>query len=324
MTKQTRIAIDFEFRNTRQKQITVVAVAYQIEGHEPVKLWLMDDENRKAFRTFARQNRDAVWLAYGATSEAECYISLGLNARDFIWHDLYSDYRQIKNGSSTWEHGHGIFQRNSNIPTCCFDTPCECVKKTHVKIKNFVKLLSVPVDVNEDRETDEDTYEIRWRRLPRTDINVPYATYCTSYGSDMKERDRLKETATKAVKGIIGARGWTSEPIPNNLVNAQYSFTGTERSGEDKNELRDIILTAPLPFTDEQRYKILEYAEEDVLDLFKIDDELHRVIGKQTGWDDSKIESARRHRGRFAANTAQMVRRGLPISRERLTNLRTL
>ncbi len=318
-----RAAFDFEFRNTRQKDITVVAVAVQIEGEQPRKYWLMDETERTRFVNLMKANKDLTWLAYGATAEAECMISLGLNPRDFVLRDLYADVRQIKNGSPTWNNGHGIFQRNSIINTCCRDTPCECAKKTSVKIKNFVKLTSVPIDVYEDREVTEDTYEIHWRRLPRTDLNVPYALYNTSFGTSMQERDKLRERAVGTLKGIIGSRGWTSEPIPNNLVNAQYSFTGTERSGEDKNELRDIILTAPLPFTDEQRFKILEYAEEDVIDLFKIDDELHRVIKKQTGWDDEKVTKARTNRGRFAANTAHMVRRGLPISKERLNNLRT-
>lgn len=339
---QPRFAVDFEYCQQRQggKEFRVLCAATQIEGEEPMFWWLdlhdWDDdveEIRQSFRDYCYTHKDKTFLSYGATAEAECFHALGMNPRDFHWHDLHTDFRQVQNGSDTWNYGEGIFKESEKMKTCCTEPTCDCVKKKMVSIgKRYVKKIACPlkmVDVSKiyDDFGDYDTispgeFEIRWERLPRTNTNYPVAYYRTEWEWSHTKKENFKDEVEKRLRGTIKGRGFTTEKISPNLVNASYMFAKVERSGDTKDETRDLILENKDVYTPAEVEKIRDYATDDTVDLFDIDDKIADVMQKQTGWSDAKVHKARLIRGRFAANTAFMVRRGLPIDRERLLNLR--
>ena len=90
-----------------------------------------------------------------------------------------------------------------------------------------------------------------------------------------------------------------------------------------KRGMRDLILTAPEKYTEEERADILEYCDSDIKYL----SELHKIMSEElanmVNYPVGKtLESAQLLRGEFAANTAIMENEGVPIDMDAITNLR--
>lgn len=109
------------------------------------------------------------------------------------------------------------------------------------------------------------------------------------------------------------------------LAEATYKLTGKIRDTVEKNECRDLIISAPKKFTAEQKQRILDYNAADVEflpELFeKILDAYEDVLkdeGKTPNWEEYFEEAT--WRGRYAAHTAIMESLGYPINYEATKN----
>lgn len=332
MTKPKRIAIDFEFRDHKQATMSLVAVSAQVEGEEPMSWWLYQDEVAQAdFKLWVRhyQERypDAIWLAYGATAEAECFLTLGIDPREFRWHDLHTDFIQAQNGSPTYCHGVFWAQRRIKVKTCCDEERCDCTDKQMKSVgkATWQKQFSVPVIVNTKMEWEDErgagTYvdwvsESRWQS-----VRFPTRTVVFDRNASFDERKKQENKAFEACAAHIKNLGLSSEEIKPNLLNATLRLCGIERDPRAKDEARDIILGKRAYSADDIRI-IMEYAEDDTADLFAMDDKLQRILEAQSKQGTEWVLAARAWRGRAAANHAHLVRRGLRLHKTRLENLR--
>ena len=96
--------IDFEFNRTSEEFVTLVCVAFQVEGSPLQEVWLEGYPNaRKDLKDFFYSMKDThIFTAYSVEAEARSFLSLGLTPTDFYWLDLYIEYRMILN------HNHGL------------------------------------------------------------------------------------------------------------------------------------------------------------------------------------------------------------------------
>lgn len=101
------------------------------------------------------------------------------------------------------------------------------------------------------------------------------------------------------------------------LVAACYKLLKVDLNKGHKDEMRDLIISAPDDFTEEQKVLIMAYCRSDVRYLKK----LHMAIVKQfskllEGRDRKDYVKNALYRGRYAALTAKMVKTGYPINIE--------
>ncbi len=101
----------------------------------------------------------------------------------------------------------------------------------------------------------------------------------------------------------------------HSLAEATYKLTGQIRDTEEKNRMRDLIISDPDFFSEEEKAKILEYNKDDVVFLKTM---WHRIQQEFKKLDpdaslDEYIQEAK-WRGRYAAHTAIMETRGYPIN----------
>jgi len=114
----------------------------------------------------------------------------------------------------------------------------------------------------------------------------------------------------------------------HSLAEATYKLTGQIRDTKHKTAMRDLIISYPESFTDEERKAILDYNMEDVVFLStieeKIEEEFKRLVGYGNGeygedaWEAYPEQA--KARGRYAAHTAWMETRGYPINVEATKN----
>ena len=115
---------------------------------------------------------------------------------------------------------------------------------------------------------------------------------------------------------------WSNDKGPKNLVGATYKLLGIKIDGEHKDKMRDLIISCPPEFTDEERKKISEYCLSDVKHLPAIMNEIQ-------GWAKKLIPREHRDtyaaeakwRAQYAVRTSIMVRHGIPIQTQWLKNL---
>ncbi len=107
----------------------------------------------------------------------------------------------------------------------------------------------------------------------------------------------------------------------HSLAEATYKLLGQIRDTEHKNQMRDLIISAPAKFTLKEQKDILKYNADDVLllpDLWNaMQTEYKRLI------PDLDLETLKHEaliRGRYAAHTAMMESRGYPINVEATKN----
>lgn len=100
----------------------------------------------------------------------------------------------------------------------------------------------------------------------------------------------------------------------HSLAECTFKLLGVTRDTEHKDAMRDLIISAPEDFTEEQQTAITDYCMEDVIYLPKIRDALveqYRDLGFLV--DDEFIKEMQ-WRGRYSAHTAHMENDGYPIN----------
>jgi hypothetical protein len=121
---------------------------------------------------------------------------------------------------------------------------------------------------------------------------------------------------------VVKLRPFKDKKPNGSLATALFKMLKIKIDTDHKDAIRDLIISDPARFTDEQRRSILEYGEGDVVHL----PELHRAIWAYYG---KRLPKSRlrdlfdqaKKRARYAVRTAAMVKRGYPIQVDWAANL---
>lgn len=111
-----------------------------------------------------------------------------------------------------------------------------------------------------------------------------------------------------------GEEGMGFRPT-HSLAEATYKLTGRIRDTAHKNKIRDLIISSPKDFSPDERKWILDYNEDDVVDLPDIQKALEKEVFSLLPdiTREDYIKEAKL-RGRYAAHTAWMENIGYPIN----------
>ncbi len=107
----------------------------------------------------------------------------------------------------------------------------------------------------------------------------------------------------------------------HSLAEATFKLTGEIRNIKEKEEVRNLIISAPEKFTSAERKRILEYCADDVIFMPKIWERIKeelKVLDKKVDMQEYFDEALLR--GRYSAHTAIMENLGYPIDVEKTKN----
>lgn len=110
--------------------------------------------------------------------------------------------------------------------------------------------------------------------------------------------------------------------LKHSLAEATYKLTGEIRDTEEKDRIRDYIISDPDEVPEDMQEKILDYNEEDVVYLPRI----YKAVIEQyksllrNKFNNKKLYEAMLLRGRYAALTAIRESKGYPIKFEHVKN----
>ena len=121
-------SIDFEFHCPSNPDMGLVCAALSVDGGEIEKYWLLDDSDKQKLhdRLIDLAESDASFSAYAVQlAEGRCFIALGLDPRRFRWHDLYSEWKWLRNGDNRYLYGDVIVTENGKDPYVAVSIPPE-------------------------------------------------------------------------------------------------------------------------------------------------------------------------------------------------------
>ena len=107
----------------------------------------------------------------------------------------------------------------------------------------------------------------------------------------------------------------------HSLAEATFKLTGKIRDTEDKQRKRDLIISDPKKFSEEERQAIMEYCMDDVIhlpDIWQRLKEEFKKLAPESKNNEYFIEAI--NRGRYSAHTAIMESAGYPINYEATKN----
>ena len=121
-------SIDFEFSKPSDPDMGLVCAALSVDGGEIERYWLLDgSDNQKLHdRLIDLAENDASFSAYAVQlAEGRCFLALGLDPRKFRWHDLYSEWKWLRNGDNRYLYGDVIVTENGKDPYVAVSIPPE-------------------------------------------------------------------------------------------------------------------------------------------------------------------------------------------------------
>ena len=121
-------SIDFEFHCPSNPDMGLVCAALSVDGGEIEKYWLLDgSDNQKLHdRLIDLAENNASFSAYAVQlAEGRCFLALGLDPRRFRWHDLYSEWKWLRNGDNRYLYGDVIVTENGKDPYVAVSIPPE-------------------------------------------------------------------------------------------------------------------------------------------------------------------------------------------------------
>jgi hypothetical protein len=107
-----------------------------------------------------------------------------------------------------------------------------------------------------------------------------------------------------------------------NLAAALFKLCGIKIDSEHKDKMRDLIISCPESFTDQEKQDIMDYCLSDTIHLPKLLKGINQQYNKFIPPEHRKtLLSEILWRGEYAVRTSMMVRHGYPVSVEWLRNL---
>lgn len=101
-----KIYLDFEFNRTNEPLVNLISCAFSNQGKEH-SIWLegIKSNEDKLRDYFWKRRKDHIFVGYAITAEARAFQSLGLDPREFIWNDLYCEWRQLTFNNYDCQYG---------------------------------------------------------------------------------------------------------------------------------------------------------------------------------------------------------------------------
>lgn len=120
------VSIDFEFNRPANVDMHLVCCALAVDDNPTETYWLEDgtDNQKLVDRIVGLANQGAVFSGYCIQlAEARCFRALGLDPRKFKWHDLFSEWKWLRNGDNRYLYGKVIVSEGAKDPYCAFSIP---------------------------------------------------------------------------------------------------------------------------------------------------------------------------------------------------------
>lgn len=115
---------------------------------------------------------------------------------------------------------------------------------------------------------------------------------------------------------------WSNDKGPKNLASSLYKLCKIKIDSEHKDKMRDLIISNPSEFTEEEKNQIMEYCLSDTVHLPKMLKELNShyktFIPRE---HQATLRDEIHWRAEYAVRTAIMVRHGYPVETTWLKNL---
>lgn len=101
------IAIDFEYNESSEPHMGLMAVSYTDEQSQAHSNWLYRDKTEQGIlkQLLELKKETHIFLSFNVVAEASCFLALGLDPRDFKWIDLYLEYKQAANHNNDFKFG---------------------------------------------------------------------------------------------------------------------------------------------------------------------------------------------------------------------------
>lgn len=138
----------------------------------------------------------------------------------------------------------------------------------------------------------------------------------SNHNNDLSKGDQYIDGKIKRIPTYSFEKG------PKNLVGATFKLLGIKIDSEHKDKMRDLIISDPEDFTPQEKESIGKYCLSDIEYLPLIFDEITKLSMKYIPREhrNTYIDEALWRAG-YGVRTAIMVRHGIPINVEWLTNL---
>jgi hypothetical protein len=115
---------------------------------------------------------------------------------------------------------------------------------------------------------------------------------------------------------------WSNDKGPKNLASALYKLCKIKIDSDHKDKMRDLIISNPAEFSDDEKNQIMDYCLSDTIHLPKLLEAINGVYKTCIPREHRATLKDEIHwRAEYAVRTAMMVRHGYPIEVNWLKNL---
>jgi hypothetical protein len=182
---------------------------------------------------------------------------------------------------------------------------------THYLIQNYTFVsFNVESEASALLSLGIDPLQMKW-----IDLYLEYVML-SNHNNEISKGEQLIHGKVKKLPSDGFEKGSKS------LAAALYKLCGIFVDTDHKKKMRDLIISNPPEFTEEQKKSILDYCLEDTLHLPKlleaINQKYRKFIPKQ---HLATLKDEAHYRAEYAVRTAMMVRHGYPVQSEWVKNL---
>ena len=152
-----------------------------------------------------------------------------------------------------------------------------------------------------------------WRQCTHNNNECEYGTI---FVNGLKMRSVAPKYDARLNKGKNNTRVGAGYADCVGLLFEEYIDT------KHKKDMRDLIISDPLDFTEEEKTQIMEYCESDIVWLPKILDSLTTKLSKYIRRSKEHIRKIQTYRGKYSCSLAKMENVGFPIKQNYIHHLR--
>lgn len=155
-----------------------------------------------------------------------------------------------------------------------------------------------------------DPLKMKW-----VDLYLEYVMM-SNHNNDLSKGEQYSKGEVKRISS------WSNEKGPKNLAAALFKLCKIKIDSDHKNKMRDLIISSPEKFTEDEKQQILDYCLEDTLHLPKLLQAINELYKKFIPREHRATLLDEIHwRAECAVRTAKICRHGYPIDYLRTRNL---
>ena len=107
--------IDFEYNRPHNKDMGLICAAVYIDGEEKV-FWTRHEREEEHLLSILVYHKDRTIVCFSASAEARAFVALGLDPLNYLWIDLYLDFKQLINNDYFYLYNKYISQTSGLFP----------------------------------------------------------------------------------------------------------------------------------------------------------------------------------------------------------------